>query len=608
MSQNLNGAPEAGLTESRSDGDTQCWLHLPCDAWPQPKPQTNLRRTCALAQSVGQSGDVIAITSASGIIQFVNPAFERATGYSLKDSIGRTLAMINSATHPPEFFAQLWTTISSGQVFRGVITNRCKNGTLYHQETTISPIHDGKGDISHFVSSGCDVSQRIQSYVLLEHQANHDALTGLPNRSLFLDRLGQALRHGQRESGNVALLFVDLNRFKAVNDGFGHDIGDQVLIKVAERLLGAVREKDSVARIGGDEFAVILEGLKTPSDSGRVAAALIAALDSPLEINSQPMIIGSTIGIATYPEDGDSVELLLKRADIAMYHSKSAGHSSYAHFSAVMEGELLEDHSMTTALRSAHANGEFEVHYQSVVAVKDQRVLAVEALLRWNSAQHGSVPPAHFIPMLESSMQIGAAGKWLLTTACQNIRDMEGDNLNAIMLSVNLSHLQFRDPKLPADVAEILRESGLEPHRLQLEITESALIADTQATGSILQALKALGVRLAVDDFGIGCCSLTNMRRFPLDTLKIARKLVAELETSAESLWLVKTIVSLADSLGIATTAKGVETAGQMALVSALGCSSMQGYWFNRPGPWQQLHAGWRAKDTFHSESKGAWE
>lgn len=605
MSPNLSGAPDAEL---RSDGDTQCWLQLPCDASPHLTPENNSRQTCALAQSVGQSGDVIVITSASGIIQFVNPAFERATGYSLNDAIGRTLALINSATHPPEFFAQLWATISSGHVFRGVITNRCKNGKLYQEEITISPIYDGNGDLSHFISSGRDVSQRILSDVLLEHQANHDALTGLPNRSLFLDRLGQALRHGQRESGNVALLFVDLNRFKAVNDGFGHDIGDQVLIKVAERLLGAVREKDSVARIGGDEFAVVLEGLKTPSDSGRVAAALIAALDSPLEINGQPLTIGSTIGIATYPEDGDSVELLLKRADIAMYHGKSAGHSSYTHFSAVMEGELLENRSMATALRSAHANGEFEVHYQSIVALKDQRLLAVEALLRWNSPLHGSVPPARFIPMLETSKQIGAAGKWLLASACRNIRALDGDDLSSITLSINLSHLQFRDPKLPTDVAEILLESGLEPRQLQLEIAESTLIADTQTTGPILQALKTLGVRLAVDDFGIGCCSLTNLRRFPLDTLKIARPLVAELETSAEALWLVKTIVNLADSLGIETTAKGVETAGQMALIAALGCSSMQGYWFNRPSPWQQLRAGWRAKDTLHPGSKAAWQ
>lgn len=580
----------------RNDGCDGHLLDLPCQSARCLPPGNGPRELCTLAQAVAQTGDSVVITSAEGIIQFVNPSFERTTGYSSAEAVGQTLAIVKSGIHPVEFFAQLWNTITSGEVFRGVLTNRRKAGDIYHEEKTITPVRDENGRISHFISTGRDVSERIFSNACLEHQANHDLLTGLPNRSLFLDRLAHAVRHASREAGIVALLFIDLDRFKAINDSFGHDIGDRVLIKVAERLKKVVREEDSVARIGGDEFTVILEGLKSPADSGRVAAELVTAFEASLEIDGQTLAIGASIGIATYPEDGDGIDLLLRRADVAMFHAKDSGRSTYAHFSALMEGERIEERSMATALDGALANGEFEVFYQAIVDPRDQRTVAVEALLRWHSPLHGEVPPSRFIPLLETGNQILEVGKWLMATACRQIKALQRPDLAGMVVSVNLSGRQFRDRSLLGNIGEALRDSRLDPRQLQLEIAESALLEDAHATAHTLAALKALGVRLAIDDFGTGYSSLCHLRHFPINMLKIDLSLVAELGSSADALWMIKTIIALADSLGIESTAEGVETAGQLALLSALGCSSVQGYWFHRPSPLQQLRTGWLAE------------
>jgi EAL domain-containing protein (putative c-di-GMP-specific phosphodiesterase class I) len=292
------------------------------------------------------------------------------------------------------------------------------------------------------------------------------------------------------------------------------------------------------------------------------------------------------------------MDLLLRRADIAMFHAKDSGRSTYAHFSAVMEGERLEDRSMAMALDSALANDEFEVFYQAIVAPGDQNTVALEALLRWNSPLHGEVPPSRFIPLLEYSNRIVAVGKWVLATACRNFKALQRPDLAGMALSVNLSARQFRDRNLLTDIGDVLRESGLDPSQLQFEISENALLEDAHAAGHTLAALKTLGVRIAIDNFGTGYSSLSHLRHFPLSMLKIDRSRVAELGTSADALWMVKTIITLAESLGIESTAEGVESAEQLALLSALGCSSVQGFWFHRPSPLQQLRTGWLAEKS----------
>lgn len=543
----------------------------------------DMQKLRMLAQAVMQTDDAVTITSDKGVIQFVNPAFERDTGYSSAEVVGQTPAIMKSGAHPPEFFAGLWKTIRSGKVFHGVFTNRHKNGELYYQEKLITPIFGEAGKITHFVSTGHDVTARVLAESQMAYLANYDSLTKLPNRRLFMDRLSQAMLRCQRDAACFALLFIDLDRFKVINDTLGHSIGDRVLEKVAERLRAAVREEDTVARLGGDEFIVILEGIGAPADSLRVAEAIIAAFAPPFDIEDRVLYLGVSIGISTYPDDGEDAESLVKRADIAMFHAKASGRSASVTFSHVMEGRMLEDLSMETSLRSALGNDEFEILYQPVVDPATRRTVALEALLRWHSPQHGEVPPSRFIPMLEETGLIVPVGKWVLARACARVSGMTSPSLADVVLAVNLSGRQFRDGNLLGDVAAILRSSGLAPERLELEITESILVEDASAAGKTLDALNALGIRLAIDDFGTGYSSLSYLRRFPINTLKIDRSFVSELESSTDAVVIVRAIINLAHNLGMDVVGEGVETAGQLALLSEMGCARVQGYWFSRP-------------------------
>lgn len=295
-----------------------------------------------LAQAIMQTADVVVITTTAGVIQFVNPAFEQTTGYTSAEVVGRTPSVVNSGVHPDAFFSLLWDTVSGGKVFRGVLTNRRKNGDLFHEEKTITPIRNGQGEITHFVSTGRDVTERLLATARFEYLANHDLLTGLPNRALFMDRLTQAMLRCQREQKNLALLFIDLDRFKAINDSLGHSAGDAVLVTVAERLRSLVRDEDSLARLGGDEFTVIVEGLRQPADSSRIGQAIVDAFDAPLRVGGREFVVGVSVGIASFPGDGADLNSLLKYADIAMYFAKASARSSYAHFSEVGKSAAVE--------------------------------------------------------------------------------------------------------------------------------------------------------------------------------------------------------------------------------------------------------------------------
>jgi diguanylate cyclase (GGDEF)-like protein/PAS domain S-box-containing protein len=544
------------------------------DALPAQRERSEYWRM--LVHAVMQTDDSVVITTVFGIIQFVNPAFERSTGYSAQEAVGRTPALVKSGQHAPEFFAVLWKSMR-------------KNGDIYYEEKTITPIRDESTEITHFVSTGRDVTSRVLADARMEYLANYDVLTRLPNRSLFMDRLGQAIRRCQRNAKNFSLLFIDLDRFKTINDTLGHGIGDQVLAKVAERLSEIVRGQDSVARLGGDEFTIILEGLNGQAAGNRVAAALILAFLHPFEIEGRLLYTGISIGIASYPDDGEDIESLVRHADIAMFHAKSSGRGTYVNFSSVMEGKMLEDLSMEVSLRSALIHGEFEIYYQPIIRPCDRRTVALEALLRWHSPQHGDVPPSRFIPMLEETGLITEVGRWVLHTACAQIKALAQEGFPSVILAVNLSGRQFRDGHLVSDVQKMLRVTGWAPEQLELEITESILIEDAPMAGRTLEALAALGVRLAIDDFGTGYSSLSYLRRFPINTLKIDRSFVVEMESSADAVAIVKTIINLAHNLGLEVVGEGVETPGQLALLSEFGCAKVQGYWFSRPVPLHRL-------------------
>ena len=542
-----------------------------------------------LVHAVMQTDAAVMIATSFGIVQFVNPAFERYSGYSANEVIGRTPALVKSGEHSPAFIAELWETIKNGQVFRAVFTNRRKSGEIYYEEKTITPIRDSGAEITHFVSTGHDVTERVLADARLAYLANYDGLTGLPNRCLFMERMGQAIGSCNRDAKKFSLLLIDLDRFKRINDALGSSTGDKVLAKVAQLLGEIVGTQGTVARLGGDEFTVIVENIDNPMVGNRVAEALICAFTRPFDVEGRVLYTGISIGIACYPDDGEDIESLVRHADIAMYHAKSLGRSTCVNFSSVMEGAMLEDLAIEVSLRSALNNAEFEIYYQPVVSPGDRQVVAVEALLRWHSPQHGEVPPARFIPMLEETGLIGAVGRWVLETACTQIKTIERRGLAPVILAVNLSGRQFRDGKLISDVQGILQASGLAPHQLELEITESILIEDATVAGNTLKALAALGVRLAIDDFGTGYSSLSYLRRFPINTLKIDRSFVIEMESSPDAVAIVKTIIGLADNLGLEVVAEGVETAGQLALLSGFGCTKVQGYLFSRPVPLADL-------------------
>jgi diguanylate cyclase (GGDEF)-like protein/PAS domain S-box-containing protein len=545
--------------------------------------------TQMLAQAVEQTDDAVMITRSDGIIEYVNPGFERITGYLANDVVGRNPGFLRSGMHPPTFYTEIWRTISRGEPFRSVFTNRRHNGELYFEEKTISPIHGSDGAISHFVATGKDVTERISAERRLEYLANYDALTGLPNRSLLHDRLSQAIQRAHRTGKSVAVQFVDLDRFKLINDTLGHNIGDRVLIEASTRLRHCLRATDTVARLGGDEFILIQEDVGHPDMVEQVARKVLDAFAVRFQVGTHSLFASVSIGLALYPEDGLGPDELLMRADLAMYRAKEAGRNSFRFFEANMNANAMRTLTLEVAIRGALGNHEFALVYQPVIDTRTNSPVAVEALLRWHSPDHGTVPPDHFIPLLEENGLIVPVSRWALREALREVRAMQRAGQPELRLAFNLSSRQFRDVGLLQDITSALDEAGFLPQRLELELTESALMDNPEASAAVLESLRALGIRVAVDDFGTGYSSLAYLMRFPVRTLKIDRSFVHGMEHSREAATIVRAIASLAGSLGLEMVGEGVENLAQLALLQELGCHQIQGFLFSRPLPASEL-------------------
>ena len=448
-------------------------------------------------------------------------------------------------------------------------------------------------------AAGADTSRHAASARLLaSHQlagelgdvaAKRDALSVIPNRRRFIDQLAQTIVRCRRNARRFSLLHADLDRFRRINDTLGHTTGDRVLAAVAQRLATLTGEQDVVAHLGGDDFTIIVEHPAQGDAGGRLAATLIDACASPLAIDGRTLYAGISIGVAAFPQDGQDIDSLLKHAEIAMYHAKSSGRGRCVSFARQMEEKRLDELSIEASLRGALQRGEFEIHYQPIVGASDGRTVALEALLRWHSPQHGEVAPGRFVPLLEEIGLIGEVGRWVLETACTQFKSLANGACAPAVLAVNLSPAQFRDAQLADRIQATLQATGLAPAQLELEITESILIEDASAAAKTLNSLAALGVRLAIDDFGTGYSSLSYLRRFPLNTLKIDRSFVTEMESSVDAEIIVKAIVNLAHNLGLSVVAEGVENIGQLARLSALGCASVQGFLFSRAVPLDDL-------------------
>jgi|WetSurMetagenome_2_1015567.scaffolds.fasta_scaffold08788_4 diguanylate cyclase (GGDEF)-like protein/PAS domain S-box-containing protein len=667
------------------------------------------------AQAVAQCSEIVFITDAKGVIEYVNPAFEQVTGYSAEEAVGQTPRILKSGNYLPEFYKRFWDTILSGQTYRGMVANRRKDGTLFYEDKVVTSMVDEGGRITHFVSTGKGMSERMRAeeelraseerYALaatgandglwdwdipnervyfsqrwkamlgleledagdspedwlqrvhqddvqtfrakleahlrgdtphfehehrmvhrdggsrwmltrglavrdangratrmagsqtditerkmaeerLIHDALHDALTGLPNRTLFMDRLAQAIaRTARREGYEFAVLFMDLDRFKVVNDSLGHMLGDQLLVGMAKRLATCLRPADTVARLGGDEFVILLEDIRTATDATLFADRIQKALKAPFSLEGREVFTTTSIGIALSALGYERPEDMLRDADLAMYKAKSMGKARSAVFDRAMHSSAVALLELETELRRAVERMDFRMVYQPILSLRDRKVVGFEALIRWPHQEKGHIPPSKFIPLAEETGLIVPIGLWTLRESCRQLRAWQGlaRRTPPLTMSVNLSGIQLLQPELIMQIDLMLREYGLDGRTLKLEITESIIMEHAQYALEMLKQLKAQSVRLAIDDFGTGYSSMSYLRRYPIDTVKVDQSFVAKIATDEESFEIVRSIVTMAHNLRMDVVAEGVETEEQLEKVRELGCEYGQGYYFSRP-------------------------
>ncbi len=532
------------------------------------------------------SSNAIIICSAQGpdyAIEYVNPAFESITGYRADEVIGKSLRTLQGASQDHQNIEEISAALREQREGHAVLRNYRKDGTGYWNDLYIAPVRDDDGAIINFVVAQYDISAVMRYEAELEFQARHDALTGLANRTLLNERLERAISNARHSGTALWVVFVDLDRFKFVNDTLGHEAGDILLKVLAERLKLAVREADTVARMGGDEFVLVLpEG--TGSDAGMAVIQNISdAVAEPLQIQSHEFFLTCSIGIAVYPSDGGSAETLTKHADIAMYRAKEMGRNTWQFYAPSMSERTLARLEIEADLRHALERDEFELHYQPQLDLASGSVIGMEALLRWNHPQHGTIAPSRFIGLAEEMGLIIPIGAWVLRQACVQTQAWHQAGLGHLRVAVNLSPRQFTQKGLVQSVAAILHETGLDARHLELEVTESMVMSDVDSAITILRDLKHLGVQIAVDDFGTGYSSLSYLRRFPIDVLKIDQSFVRDITLEDDDAAIVCAIISLGHGLRLKVIAEGVETAEQLNFLREHGCDQVQGYLFSKP-------------------------
>ncbi|MCG6934585.1 MAG: EAL domain-containing protein [Proteobacteria bacterium] len=536
-----------------------------------------------------QTADIVIVTNLEGLIEYVNPAFEETTGFSAREVIGRTPNFLVSGKHKSEFYTNMWNTILAGKNYNNVMINRRKDGSLYYEEKTITPIKDSAGNITHFVSTAKDISDHIEIQERLQHMTHHDVLTDLPNRNLLLDRLQQALIHARSHDRMVAIMFMDLDRFKNINDTLGHNIGDQLLLQLSERIRNSVRDGDTIARFGGDEFAILMDDIESESHISAMAQKLLDTLVEPFRINKHELHVTASIGVSIYPGDGDVAETLLRNADVAMYRAKDLGKNNYQFYSDDMSARIFERLTLENNLRHALDRNEFIIHYQPQIDARTEHITGVEALLRWQHPDLGLVLPNNFIPLLEETGLIEDVGNWVLKTCCKQLREWHDTGLDTLQMSVNISSRQFNNANFISVMHEMIKETGVNSEYLELELTESMFLRNASATISALNSLSNIGVRFAIDDFGTGYSSLSYLRRFPIDTIKIDRSFIRDITEDSDDAAITSAIVVMAQSLSLNVIAEGVETDKQLEFLREHNCNNIQGYHYCHPLPEQQI-------------------
>jgi len=557
---------------------------------------------------VGNASDVIVILDGDGVLRYQSPAAERIWGYPSDGLVGLG---IDELYHPEDASSALDLVIRAldnpTENVSAELRVKLSDGSWRNFEVIANNLLDVSG-VEGIVATFRDITERKSFEKRLTDLAFHDSLTNLPNRALFMDCLQRALARAQRSGDLVGVIFVDMDNFKVINDSLGHEAGDALLVAIADRLRTGVRASDLVARLGGDEFTVLLEGVHDEDEAARLVERLESVVQAPVTIAGRELRPGVSMGLATSQNGRTAAEAILHQADLAMYAAKSAGKRQYAVYDAGMEDSAGERLALEHDLRRALEQGELTLHYQPIVALATGEIVEVEALVRWQHPSRGMVSPAEFIPFAEETGLIVPLGRWILEEACHQARAWQSDHPDSpvLALSVNLSARQLAHPSFLDDLARVLRESGLSPQTLMLELTESAILRDTEIVIERLAEIKKLGVRLAIDDFGTGYSSLSHLQRFPVDRLKIDRSFVAGLGKTHNDTAIVRGVTALAKSLGLSVTAEGIEASEQLRQLEAIGCEHGQGYLFARPAPshviWDLLDRGARLRATSHLE------
>ncbi len=525
----------------------------------------------------------VAIIDPDFRISSINPAFTAISGYKPDDVVGHYPIDHTALSRDGAMFEDMWRGLEDKGRWEGEYWNRHKDGKEYAERLSVTAITDFTGEVQQFAAIISDITKRKQDEERILYQANYDSLTGLPNRSLFLDRLNQSITAMERAERNLGLLFVDLDGFKLVNDTLGHDIGDLLLKETARRLGACVRNGDTVARLGGDEFTVIMPSLDEPHNAPVAAQRILDSLSEPFLLVGHEAFVSASIGITIFPDDAADAQDLLKNADAAMYRAKEQGKANYQFFTADMNEEVKERMKVKNGLSKALENDEFILLYQPKMNLKTNQVTGVEALIRWQSPDLGLVSPVRFIPVLEETGLVVDVGEWAIRTACRQHQDWISQGLPPIPVAVNLSARQLREPTFVAIVKRALRDTGLPVHMLEIEITESMLMSDAPNIVVALEELHDLGVRVSMDDFGTGYSSLSYLKRFPIDTIKIDQSFVADIDASTDDAVIIRTIINMGRTLNRKVIAEGVETHQQLEILKSYNCDEIQGYLFSRP-------------------------
>ncbi len=582
---------EIGLSRISREG-TPIYVGFIRDIAERLAAETEMRK---LSMAVGQSSDWILITDSSGAIVYVNDTVCTLTGYPREEMIGKTPRLWKSGIHDEAFYQTLWETVLSGQNYTTLFTNRKKTGELIHLDATISPVRDAGGAILQLVATGKDVTEKLAMEERLNFLSFYDLLTELPNRSLFIDRLGQATARTEYKERVVAVILLDIDRFKFLNDVFGMSAGDDILRVLSKRIGTAIREGDTLARSGSDEFALILTDVARRDDLILMTEKLRNIISEPITIHDKEIVLTASMGISICPDDGDDARVLLQNADIAIARAKKQG-NTYRFYTTDLNEKAYEFLTMETLLRNAVGSNEFELHFQPYFSASSGEIAGMESLLRWNSGELGPISPVRFIPVLEESGLILDVGEMVVGKACRQIREWRDRGCREVPVAINISALQFRQKDFTERLIALVRDSGTSPSMLTLEITESTFMRDPEFTRTTLLTLRDAGFTVSIDDFGTGYSSLGYLKRYPLDNLKIDISFIRDIATDADSRAIVSAIILMAHSLNLRTIAEGIETGEQLEILRELGCDLIQGYHYSRPVPPADIEKKYLAK------------